>query len=98
LASIAALLGREHRDGIEQDRRSAVDLLLGRDLGAVVERDPADLRRDHLPDRAFGFQRLGQRIEQLGARPIGQQQAHLSPGEIRRAVGDDRERRRCRQV
>ena len=97
LASRCGAVGRgEDGDGVVEDRRAAVDLLVGRHELAVAGDDTADLRGDELDERAFGGGRLAQRCQQRRVGAVGDQHADLAAGEAVRPVEDDAQRRRRR--
>ena len=68
-SSAGALLRGGHHDGVEEDRRTAVDLVIGGNHLAALAFRAADLRRDDLQARADAFQRRLQRRHQPASLP-----------------------------
>ena len=90
---------QQDHDGVVEHRRAAVDLLVGRHLGAVAGVDAADRGRDELDvDLRLLGRRGAQRGQRLGVGAVGDQDADLAAGEAVRAVGQDAQRRGRRQV
>jgi hypothetical protein len=74
---LGTLLRRKERNGIEDDRRSAVDLLVGLDPGPVVRLDSTDRRSHDLELCPFFLERLGEPLQDLRVGAVGDQGAEL---------------------